>query len=406
VGFFRLELTDKQKEAVKVISENKITLLEGGGRSGKTMLTLYCILLRALKVTSTHLIARFRFSHAKQSICFQTMPKLIKILGLQNEVILNKSDWYYQCKTNGSTIWIAGLDDKERTEKMLGNEYATIFLNEGSQISYDPYEMITTRLNPPVGLKGKIIVDYNPPSISHWGYKMFHLRRFPDGRDVPENDYGKIQMNPKDNKFISKEYLETLSLLSASKRQRFEHGAYSLDNGSLWKRGWIKYGGELEELWRVVVGVDPSGTVDGDEVGIVVAGMKDGEYVVLDDYSMNGTPAEWSRAVAEAYVKWNADLVVAEKNYGGDMVEATIKSAEPTLNVKLINSSRSKILRAEPVSALYEHGKVSHRIPFLNLEDEMCMYEPGSAQSPNRLDASVFVLTELSGCGMSMLDVI
>jgi len=402
----KIKKTEKQKEAIKLVSNTNISLLEGGSRSGKTFIALYIIIVRALAIPSRHLITRFRFSHAKQAICYDTMPKLLKLLGLSGVVSLNKTDWFYEFP-NGSTIWIGGLDDKERTEKILGNEYATVFLNEASQISYESYEMIITRLNPPKGMKGRIIVDYNPPSIQHWGYKVFHQRRFPDGRTVPDDDYKKLQMNPQDNTDnLSPEYLKLLENLSAAKRKRFLEGAYSLDSGSMWRRAWIKYGSPPSDCTRIVVGVDPAGTVGGDEIGIIVAGQLENCFYILDDYSCHGTPAQWSAEVAAAYEKWMADVVVAEKNYGGDMVEHTIRTANPNINVRLINSSRGKTVRAEPISALYEHGQVFHRTPFLELEDEYCIYEAGADQSPNRLDAAVFALTELSGEGVSILDVL
>ncbi len=392
---------------MRLLSSYLTTLLEGGSRSGKTFIALYAIVVRALKYpNSEHLICRFRFNHAKQSICFQTMPKVLKAMGLEAVVSLGRTDWIYAFP-NGSKIWIGGLDDKERTEKILGLEYATIYLNEASQISYDSYETILTRLNPPRGVPGRMILDYNPPSIQHWGYKIFHNRRFPDGSPVPETDFQWLKMNPSDNADnISESYLATLSTLSAAKRKRFVDGDYSLDSGSLWRRGWIKYGEVPASLTRIVIGVDPAGSVDGDEIGIIVAGMAGQEYFILDDYSCHGTPAEWASEIAGAYQKWNADLVVAEKNYGGDMVEHTIRTACPGINVRLINSARGKIVRAEPISALYEHGHVTHRIPFLALEDEYCIYEPGADFSPGRLDSAVFALTELSGAGVSMLDVL
>lgn len=403
---YSLKKIPKQIEAIRLIALFKFILLEGGGRSGKTLIYLYTIIIRALSVPSDHLIARFRFIHAKQAICFQTMPKLLRILGLNYTVKLNHSDWFYKFP-NGSTIWIGGLDDKERIEKILGNEYATIFLNEASQISYEAYEMIITRLNPPKGLRGLILIDYNPPSIQHWGYKIFHKREFPDGRPVPENDYKFLKINPADNPHISEDYIANMQNLSQAKRRRFLDGEYSLDSGSLWRRAWIKYKADYPiDLWRVVVGVDPSGSVGGDEVGIIIAGQYEQTYYVLDDYSCHGTPAKWAAEVASAYEKYQCDVVVAEKNYGGDMVESTIKNAHPGINVKLITSSRSKIVRAEPISALYEHDKVRHRTLFNDLEDEMCIYEPGITESPNRMDALVFALTELSGEGVSMLDVI
>lgn len=398
--------TDKQIDAVRKIGQNTYTLLEGGSRSGKTFIALYVIIVRALKSKSDHLVVRFRFSHAKQAICYQTMPKVLEAMGLIGLVHLNKSDWFYTLP-NGSTIWVGGLDDKERSEKILGNEYATIFLNEASQISYDSYEIVSTRLNPPKGVAGRIMIDYNPPSIHHWGYKMFHQRIFPDGRSLPEGDFAVVKMNPRDNLAnISETYIQTLSMLSEAKRKRFLDGDYSLDSGKLWRRAWIRYHEGVPDLIRIVIGVDPSGSVDGDEIGIVIAGhykteTGESKFLVLDDFSLHGTPEEWAGEVAAAYNKYAADLIVAEKNYGGDMVESVIKGAQKRLNVKLITSSRGKVLRAEPISAMYERAEVEHRIPFLELEDEMCIYDPEVSASPNRLDAAVFALTELGDSALT-----
>jgi len=378
-------------------------LVEGGGRSGKTIQIVKYIFARALKHKNTdHLIGRLRFAHAKQSICYQTVPKLQELMGVNLNKYLNKTDWFYNIE--GSKIWIGGFDDRERTDKILGNEYATIFFNEASQLSYDTIETVSTRLNPPQGVTGKRLYDLNPPSRSHWAYKVFHERKFPDGRPVPENDYKWLKINPTDNEYVSKQYLETLDQLSASKRARFLNGEWSADTGSLWQRKWIEYDNTKRNYQRIVIGVDPSGTTTGDEIGIIVAGKLDDAYWILDDESFHGRPAQWAAIVAELYEKWGADLVVAEKNYGGDMVEHTIRTACENINIKLVTSSRGKILRTEPISALYEHGKVKHRIPFIELEDEYCQYTEDTRESPNRLDAAVFALTELTGHSITTFD--
>ena len=391
------ELTAKQKEANLKMRANRTTLAEGGSRSGKTFIILQNMCIRAMKEVSPHLVTRFRFNHCKQTICHQTMPKVLESLQLKHRVFLNKSEWFYVFP-NGSEIWIGGLDDKDRTEKILGNEYSTIFFNEASQISYESYEIANTRLNAVPGLQGRIFIDYNPPSITHWGYKIFHKREFPDGRPVPDDDYAVIKMNPIDNMAnLAPDYIERLQNLSASKRKRFIDGEYALDSGKLWKRAWIKYCKELPDMMRVVVGVDPSGSKTGDEVGIIVAGMSsEGDYFILEDYSLHGSPREWAEEVVAAYEKYQADVICAEKNFGGDMVEHTILTVSSIVNVKLVTASRGKIIRAEPISAMYEHGLVFHRTLFNDLEDEMCLYDPEESESPNRMDAMVWAMTELT----------
>jgi phage terminase large subunit-like protein len=389
--------TEKQKELYRLFKKNRTVLAEGGGRSGKTTAIVRYIILRALKFPGTdHLIGRFRFSHCKQSICFQTFPKLAEIEGLNYNSFLNKSDWFYDFP-NGSKIWIGGFDSKERTEKILGNEFSTIYLNESSQIDFNTYEMILSRLNPSQGVPGKMLIDLNPSSINHWVYRLFHSRKFPDGRPVPEDDFKFIKINPADNPHVSPDYISTLQTMSAAKRLRFLEGEYSTDSGSLWKRDWISYG-QADRYERIVIGVDPSGTVGGDEVGIIVCAKSGNEFFVLDDRSLHGTPAQWAAEVAAAYNEHRADLVIAEKNYGGDMVLHTLQTAQRNINVRLVTSSRGKLIRAEPISALYEHGRVKHRIPFYDLENEYCTYDGKEVTaSPNRLDAAVFALTELAG---------
>lgn len=151
------------------------------------------------------------------------------------------------------------------------------------------------------------------------------------------------------------------------------------------------------ELVRVVVGVDPPGGVV--ECGIVVAGLGvDGHGYILEDSSLQDSPAKWGAAVVTAYNKNSADRVVGEANYGGDMVENTIRMVDggAIVSYKNVHATRGKAVRAEPISARYEKGEVHHVGEFPELEDELCTWVPGvSKWSPNRLDALVWTLTEL-----------
>lgn len=168
--------------------------------------------------------------------------------------------------------------------------------------------------------------------------------------------------------------------------------------GALWKREQIDDNRVhiYPDLTRVVVGVDPTASAGGDEAGIVTAGMSGDHYFTLSDDSRQGTPQEWASAAVTAYHRHKADCIVAEKNNGGDMVEAVIKQVDPNVNVKLVWASRGKVTRAEPIAAIAEQGRDHHVGYFPQLEDELCMWIPGEA-SPNRLDAKVWALTELSG---------
>jgi phage terminase large subunit-like protein len=156
------------------------------------------------------------------------------------------------------------------------------------------------------------------------------------------------------------------------------------------------------ELARVVVAVDPPATsrVRSDACGIVAAGLdRRGHAVVLADESGRGlSPTQWAARAIALYHRLRADCIVAETNQGGDMVTAVIRSVEGTVPVRPVRASRGKWLRAEPVAALYEQGRVFHAARFCELEDEMCDFGRdglSGGRSPDRVDALVWAVTEL-----------
>ncbi|TCR93181.1 phage terminase large subunit-like protein [Rhizobium sp. BK376] len=172
---------------------------------------------------------------------------------------------------------------------------------------------------------------------------------------------------------------------------------------ALWKREaieavTIRFAGALR---RIVVAVDPPAAAGAQSCcGIVVAGLEaSGRAVVLADCSVEGaSPAAWAAAVVRAYRRFDADRVVAEINQGGDMVAAMLRSVDAVLPVSTVRATRGKFLRAEPVAALYEQGRVAHAARFTALEDQMCDFGPDGlslGRSPDRLDALVWALTAL-----------
>jgi phage terminase large subunit-like protein len=163
---------------------------------------------------------------------------------------------------------------------------------------------------------------------------------------------------------------------------------------------------QLPMLSRTVVAVDPSGArgpedVRSDAIGIVVGAMgQDGRAYVLGDRTLRAGPERWAREVLAASDLYGADCIVAERNYGGDMVRAVIQGIRPTANVKLVTASKGKHVRAEPVAALYDEtqDRVRHAGRFTDLEDEMGGFTTSGYagdRSPNRVDALVWLLTEL-----------
>jgi phage terminase large subunit-like protein len=420
------EFTARQSEAQKVLAGGATHLmLEGGSRSGKTFVLVRAVAMRALKAEkSRHAIFRFAFNHCKASIVQDTFPKVMESAfpGVKYEI--NRSDWFATLP-NASEIWFGGLDDKERTEKVLGNEYATIFLNEISQIAFQARNLAVTRLAQKVNqqirkgtqtiespLPLRMYYDLNPTNKAHWGYQLFHLKRDPDSK-LPlthPDDYAWLRMNPEDNAAnLASGYLDTLRGLSARNQRRFLHGEWTeatpnqLFNDADIDR-WRVLDGRVPEFVRVVVAVDPSGSgdednADNDEIGIVVAGLgTDGIGYVVEDCTVKAGPATWGRIATSAFDRHAADCIVGEQNFGGEMVRQTIQTARPRTPYKKVTASRGKVQRAEPFSALYEQGKVRHVGIFPRLEDELCAMSTigyTGTGSPNRADAAIWALAEL-----------
>jgi len=185
-------------------------------------------------------------------------------------------------------------------------------------------------------------------------------------------------------------------------RQELEGDFLSDNPEALWKRDIIDDNRVYKppaQYTYVVVGVDPATTSKegSDDTGIiVVAADANNHGYVLGDYTIHDTPQQWGKAVISAFHLHQANLVVGEVNNGGDMVEHTIRMLDASVPFKAVHASRGKVIRAEPVSSLYEQGRVHHVGTFRELEDQLCEWVPGAEKSPDRLDSLVWGITELN----------
>lgn len=406
--------------------QQRHTALVGGSRSGKTTLLVRATGIRALRAPgSRHAILRFRANAARSSISLDTLPKVMSMIAPGVPLVEHRQDGFFELP-NESQIWIGGLDDKERAEKILGQEFATVYFNECSQIPYSSVMLALTRLAQEAGLKQRAYYDLNPSGSMHWTNLLFGKHVDPLSRQPladPEN-YKRCFLNPSDNAgHLSKEYLQSLANLPEKQRRRFFEGVYVDEiDGALWtydklERARISYDGlrtkeacaaicAKHNITRVAVAVDPSGAAGdedtrSDEIGIGVVGRTaEGRGIILEDCSLTAGPEVWAHKAVDAYKRWSANIIVGERNYGGAMVEFTIKSADKRVPVKLITASRGKHVRAEPISVLFDGDEpvmsVLGRWPLL--EDQLVNFSSAGYmgdRSPDRADAMIWAASEL-----------
>ena len=405
------------------------TCLVGGSRSGKTFMFVRSILIRAqVAELSRHIVLRKHGNAARTSVAMDTLPKVARLCFPELKLVEKTNPDYYFLLPNGAEVWIGGLDDKDRVEKILGREYATIFYNECSEIAYQNVLTGLTRLaqvckkTDGSPLIQRAYYDLNPTGKGHWTNVLFGDKRDLATRQPLEDpdDYQRLFLNPMQNQEnLTSEYIRSLAKMPSKQRQRFFEGKYVDEAaGALWsfeiidgsRREDLEPHEQARKCERIVVAVDPSGArsendLGRDEIGIVVAGKGfDGHMYVLADRSLRDAPAAWANVVIQAYHEFEADAVVAEQNFGGEMVRDTIRSREK-LPVKVITASRGKWVRAQPVSSLYvgdkgtaEGGKVHHCGRFPVLEEQMVGFTDQGyvgEGSPDHCDALVWCGHEL-----------
>lgn len=253
---------------------------------------------------------------------------------------------------------------------------------------------------------GDAVFVYTPPSARSAGMSKAHDKRhaaklYKAAQADTSGRWAAFSFTSHDNPHANQTALAEISRDMTALAYRQEIMAEDVDEipGALWTRAIL----DAERvqmrpvLYRIVVAIDPavSAHASSNETGIIVAGVDErGHGYILEDASVRATPDGWAAAAIAAYARWEADLIVAESNQGGDMVESTLRMVDPNVPVELVRASRGKYTRAEPVSALYAQKRVHHVGVFAELEDQLFSWLPGDT-SPDRLDALVWALTAL-----------
>lgn len=395
-------------------------IVSGGRGSGKSFAipSAQTAIIAARKCNTATLYLRQTLVSAHLSVIPEFWEK-VELLGQAQSFIRTKTELIH--RGNGSTIYFRGIQaasgSNEANLKSIYN-VSTVIIDEAQETSEAEFDRINLSVRS-LDAPNRVILSLNPTAdLDHW----IHRRFFTDA-GVPD-DFNGVVGNVC---YIHTTYLDNInnlpqSFLAEAESDRINRpikyrnvwlgfwGGEKAD--ALWKAGTMiepyRLGGiNPDEMERIVVAIDPAVTsgAKSDETGIVVVGMKrdaagNNQYYVLEDASLKGTPNQWANAALQLYYYYSADRIVAEVNNGGDLVETIIRDSDQTASFRAVRASRGKLVRAEPVAALYERGLVHHVGRFGRLEEQMCNYSGTDGEkSPDRMDALVWGITSLAGLG-------
>lgn len=391
-------------------------IITGGRGSGKSYAISSAVSVDHCKADYNTLYLRQTLVSAHVSIIPEYYEKL-ELMGMSDNVA--RSNTTMRNLDTGWSIYFRGIQTARGSNvaQLKSIKRVGLALVDEAQelVDEEAFDRIDLSLRDK-GIRNRVWVSMNPPGKNHWIY-----RRFFKERGIAEDYNGTAG----DTCYIHTTYLDNLANLdddfirlateckanNPAKYRNVFLGYFAGDKeGALWNAAMIDpyRVADAGQLDRIVVAVDPAvtSTKKSDETGIVVVGCKrlhgERHFYVLADRSMQASPATWAAAVANAYNEFKADRVVAEVNNGGDMVEQILRTAGQRMPYKAVHATRGKITRAEPVAALYEKGLVHHVGTFGGLEDQMrnyCGYD--AEDSPDRMDALVWAITELSTKGGS-----
>jgi PBSX family phage terminase large subunit len=387
-----------------LLTRSRYKVVYGGRGSSKSWSVARALLLRGAQEPLRILCAReFQSSLAESS--HRLLADQVVELGLSDFYTVHKKTI---TGANGTMFYFAGL--RLHVSKIKSFEGIDIvWVEEGQNVSKQSYDVLIPTIRKP---RSEIWVTFNPDLEEDDAWQRFVVR--------PQKDSTVQNMNWNHNPWLPEELRREKDDLKARDLEAYDnvwegHCRSHIPN-ALWTKDIFESNRQsapaneaervkiLATLRRVVISNDPSGCSgendsNADEIGIVAVGVgHDGIARVLEDASGRYSPNEWAIKTLELFDRWKADKIVAEKNFGGAMVESTIRTARKHAPIKLVNAARGKVQRAEPVSALYDQGQVRHVGHFPQLERQYCLFSRAGymgPHSPDRADAAIWGLTEL-----------
>jgi phage terminase large subunit-like protein len=392
-----INLLESYKPLFYETPDNRYYLITGGRGSGKSWTLALFLLNLTYQKGHVILFTRYTLVSAFISIIPEFLDK-IEIMGKVNDFEVTQSEIIN--KLTGSKILFRGIKTSSGVNTANLKSIAglsTWVIDEAEELTdpdvFDKVDLsIRAKDNP-----NRVILVMNPSYKSHWIYSEFVKKKRTDTTYIHTT-----YIDNKEN--LSDSFIQAAEKTKRENRARYEHlflGTWLDDaDGMLWNRAIIGKSriDEAPNLNRIIVSIDPAVTanMNSDETGLIVVGKdSEGFGYVLEDLSGKYSPNHWAKIANDAALRWNADCIVAEKNQGGDMVEAVLKSQGTNFRIKLVTATKGKYVRAEPVYSLYEQGQIYHVGSFPILESQMVTFNPDKGKSPDRVDALVWGLTEL-----------
>ena len=387
----------RDKQLIKDEDDYNIQLFLAGRGFGKTLTlsydaTIYCL----LNPNSIVGVVAPTYSDLKK-IIFQGESGFLNIIDreLLSNSGYNKTDNQIEF-TNGSKI--VGYPAIE-PDRLRGNNFHRAYCDELASWRYATETFDNLMMALRLGESPKCIITTTPRPIEL--IKQLVVRA--DTKVIKGNTFENADnLAPSTIKMLKERYSGTRLGRQELYGDILEDIEGALFNGANIEQNRVEV---TPTLTRIVVAVDPAVTsnASSDETGIIVAGRsEDNQYYILEDFSGIFSPDVWIKKAIECYYQFEADRIVCEVNNGGDLIEKLLRVQDVNVPYTSVRATRGKMLRAEPISALYEQDKVHHVGYFKELEEQMTSYTPYTTKSPDRLDAVVWALTSLQSSGKAI----
>jgi len=377
-----------------LLQASRYKVLAGGRGSGKSHFLAELVIERCLMRPGLRVLCAREVQKSLKDSVKRLLEDKIAALGVGDQfTVLNT-----EIKTPGNGVIVfQGLQDHTAESVKSLEGFGIAWLEEAQAISANSLELLRPTIRAP---DSELWFSLNPRNAADPVYDLFF------GLTPPPNSII-VRANYDSNPFFPAELEAERAYDAATKPGRYGHvwlgDLEPVAIGAIWDRLMLHRNRrqDMPEMARILVSVDPavSNEAGSDEHGVVVVGIgADGRGYLLADYSLRGSPMQWSGRAVAALDEFGADAIVIERNQGGDMCAQTLRTVRPHLRIIEVVATRGKHVRAEPIAALYSLDRISHVGTFQRLEDQMCQMTAGGYEgdgSPDRVDAMVWGFTEL-----------